>query len=190
MPSRREFIQSGLAASALAAHPLTARGGEPYRPVIVVVVVDQTSPQGPVFAAEAANRGTAAYAMGRDPGSVWMNQIEPRWKRDPAVVAGLTSRASLFCLELLARDYGMGLVYRVEHGIRHVITGPESLSEWERRLTVAGKRWGAVAAAMAMNCPQTLEPRIGLLDLVPETSLHSWVFAPARRSSVLGGKRG
>jgi hypothetical protein len=207
MSSRREFIQRGLAASALAASPLTARlaqadgsGREPYR--FFTVLFDPTFADGAAFGAEAVRLGAPASAAGSDAGSVWMNQIEPRWKHGPAVVAGLTGRASLFCLELLARDYGMGVVYRAEHspapggGIRHSITGPERLAKWESRLTLAGKRWSALAAEMAMSCPEALapDPGIGLLDLgqpsrIVEPSLFSWVIAPARRAGVLGRSR-
>jgi hypothetical protein len=214
MPSRREFIQRGIAASVLAAGPLTSRlalagssSGKPYR--LFKVVFDQTLAEGAAFGVEAVSRGAPARAVGSNAGSVWMNEIEPRWKRGPAVIAGLTGRASLFCLELLARDYGMGVVYRAEHsptgdgGIRHVITGPETLSEWQAesktRLTAAGPCWSAVAARMVMNCPETLEPNpsIGLLDLaqpagIAGPSLFSWVIAPAKRPGVLGqrAKRG
>ena len=207
MSSRREFIQRGLAASALAASPLTARlaladGGsrKPYR--FFTVLFDQTFADGVAFGAEAVRLGGPARAVGSDAGTVWMNQIEPRWKYGPAVVAGLIGRATLFCLELLARDYGMGVVYRAEHspapggGIRHIITGPQNLAEWESRLTLAGKRWSAVAAEMAMSCPETLppDPGIGLLDpgqpsSIAEPSLFSWVIAPARRAGVLGRSR-
>lgn len=203
MPSRREFIQTGLAASALAAFPLTAlptladtTNEEPYP--LFKVVFDQTLPAGEAFGAEATRRGAPATAVGGNAGGVWMNEIEPRWKRGPAVLAGLTDRSSLFCFELLARDYGMAVVYRAEHcptsgGIRHVITGPEGLSAWQSRLTAAGQRWSTVAAQMVMNCPAILGPerRIGLLDLaqpssVPGPSLFSWVIAPARRPGLLG----
>jgi hypothetical protein len=203
MPNRREFIQRALVASALATCPLTARlalagsgGGKPHR--LFKVIFDESFPGGAAFGAEAVSRGAPVHAVGSDAGGVWMNEIEPRWKRGPAVVAGLTGRTSLFCLELLARDYGMGVVYRTEHsltagGIRHVITGAENLSEWESRLTSAGERWSAVAAAMVMNCPESLEPdpNIGLLDpaqpsWIAEPSLFSWVIGPARRPGVLG----
>ena len=95
MSSRREFIQRGLAASALAACPLTARlapagsSSEPYR--FFKVVFDQTFAEGAAFAAEALSRGAPAHAVGSNAGGVWMNHIEPRWKRGPAVVAELTS---------------------------------------------------------------------------------------------------
>lgn len=125
-----------------------------------------------------------------------MNEIEPPWKRGPAVVAGLTDRASLFFFELLARDYGMGIVYRAEHsqtaaGIRHVITGPQRLTEWESRLTAAGKHWSKVAAAMATSCPEALPPDPGIALLDPaepsgfaRPSLFSWVIAPAKRPGL------
>jgi hypothetical protein len=110
MSRRREFIQRGLAASALIACPLTVHlalaesiSGVPYRPF--KVVFDQTFAEGAAFGAEAVSRGARAHAVGSNAGVVWMNEIEPRWKRGPAVIAGLTGRASLFCLELLARDY-------------------------------------------------------------------------------------
>ena len=209
MHSRRKFVQGGLAASALATCPLTARIAladarlvESHQ--IFKVIFDQTLAAGALFEVEAVGRGASALAIGDDAGSVWMNAIEPRWKlgpeHGPAAVAGLTGRASLFCLELLARDYGMGVVYRAEHApaadgsVLHVITAPGQLSEWESRLNAAGKHWGAVAAAMALSCPAALlaDPGIDLLDpaqpsRVAGPSLFSWVIAPTKGSAILGG---
>jgi hypothetical protein len=171
MPNRREFI------SALAAYPLAARlaRAEPYRPSMVVY--DPAFPDSAAFAAEAVRRGATVHAIGSDAGSVWMNQIEPRWRRGPAVVAGLTSRADLFCLEFLARDYGMRAVYRAQHS-----------------LIAAGRCWSVAAAGMVMNGPAALDPDfgLGLLDLAEPAktagpSLFSWVIGPGRRSGVLGG---
>jgi hypothetical protein len=204
VPSRREFLQRGLAASVLAACPRSARlvlagGGseEPHR--LFKIVFDQTFAEGAAFGAEAVSRGAAVRAIGSDAGGVWMNEIEPRWQRGPAAVAGLGSLASLFCLELLGRDYGMGVAYCAEHSptagvvVHHVLIGRDRLSPWESRLTAAGKRWAAVAAAMAMKCPETLtpDPHVGLLDLARPTgiagpSLFSWVIGPAWRAGVLG----
>ena len=204
MTSRREFIQRGLAASVLAACPLSARllpdgngNDKPHRPF--KIVFDQTFAEGAAFGAEAVSWGAAVRAIGSDVGGVWMNEIEPRLKRGPVAVAGLTALASLFCLELLGRDYGMGLACCTEHSptaegiVHHLLTGRDKLSQWESRLAAGGKLWTAVAAAMVMNCPETLtpDPRVGLLDLAqpPWTarpSLFSWVIGPARRAGVLG----
>ncbi len=210
MPSRREFIQRGLAVSALAACPLAGRAalassfGGSHR--FFRVLFDTTFAEGAAFGAEAANRDAPVHAIGSDVSNVWMNEIQPRWKRGPIAIAGLTGGAPLFCLELLGRDYGMGVVYRAEHvpagdgRVRHVVTGPDPLPEWENRLTAAGNQWSAVAAAMATSCPDDLQPeaKIDLLDLAKrpgagERSLFSWVIAPARWARVYyapGQKRG
>ena len=41
-----------------------------------------------------------------------MNEIEPRLRAGPVAIAGLTGAATLFCLDLLARDYGAHVVQR------------------------------------------------------------------------------
>ena len=206
MPSRREFIQRGLAVSALAACPLAGREalasrvGGSHR--FFRVLFDTTFAEGAAFGAEAADRDAPVRAIGSDVGNVWMNEIEPRWKRGPIAIAGLTGGAPLFCLELLGRDYGMGVVYRAEHvlagdgRVRHLVTGPDRLSEWENRLTAAGGHWSAVAAALATSCPDDLQPEveIDLLDLARRTgaaerSLFSWVIAPKSRARGLAMQR-
>jgi hypothetical protein len=206
--SRREFIQQGLTASVLTACPLGARlvlsginSAAPYR--LFKVIFDQSFTEGAMFGAESVRRGAPTYAIGGDPGSVWMNEIEPHWKSHPAAVAGLTGFPSLFCLELLARDYGMGLAYCAEHSPsasgtdHHVIVGRERFSHWEDDLRAVGKRWSAVAAAMITNCPDTLtpDPSICLLDLtrsfspsMANPSLFSWVIGHARRPGLLSGR--
>ena len=206
MPSRREFIQRGFAVSALAACPLPGRAalassfGGSHR--LFTVLFDTTFAEGAAFGAEAATRGAPVHAIGSDVSSAWMHEIQPRWKHGPIAIAGLTGGAPLFCLELLGRDYGMSVVYRAEHvstgdgRVRHVVTGPDPLVEWERRLTAAGNQWSAVAAAMATSCPDDLQPEaeIDLLDLAKRPgaagrSLFSWVIAPGRRAHALAMQR-
>jgi hypothetical protein len=198
MLSRREFVGRSLAASALAAcaapgwAALAADRDEPHR--FFTVIFDCTFPDGAAFGAEALRQGAAAQAVGSDLGSVWMNAIEPRWKRGPAAMAGLTGAAPLFCLELLARDYRMGLVYRIAHAttadgrFHHRLAGPDPVPDSERRLAEAGHQWAALAATLAMSCPGALQPdpAIGLLDLarrpgIAQQALFSWVMAPVRR---------
>lgn len=154
------------------------------------VLFDNTSPEGTAFGTEAAARGAATRAVGVDLGSLWMHEIEPQWTNQPAAIAGLTSGPHLFCLELLARDYGMGLVYRLRHEIsgsdhcRHVITGPAALSSWTDQLTAGVRDWPRHVAALAMECPSSLHPSkdLDLVDLANcsavERPLFSWVIAP------------
>ena len=213
MLSRRQFIQRGIAASALAACPpaagalaaLDANRGEHRREPhpFFKVLFDRNSAEGTAFGAEAARRGAAVCAVGADLGGVWLHDIEPRWKRGPAAIAGLTSGPHLFCLELLARDYGLAVVYRVRHErassgqFGHAVAGPEALCAQAReRLGAAGHSWSEAAAALAMTCPVTHHPDagIGLVDLtdrsrIADAPLYSWVIAPnsqARGLAVQG----
>jgi hypothetical protein len=208
MPTRRQFMRDAIVTSMMAvgstAPPgVLARwarpseeasrdgsGDDPYQ--FFRVLFDNTSAEGAAFGAEVAARGASTRAVGIDLGSLWMHEIEPQWKNRPAAIAGMTSGPHLFCLELLARDYGMGLVYRVRHEIgasdhyRHIITGPAVLSSWTNQLTATGRDWARCAAALAMDCPGSLRPSrdVDLVDLAScsafgERSLFSWVIAPA-----------
>ena len=159
MPSRREFIQRVLSASILAASPrclhLVLAGDRDaglHRPV--TVIFDRAFVEASTFGTEAARRGASALAFERDPGGVWMNQIEPQWKSGRSALAGLTTLPSLFCLELLGRDYGMAMTYCAEHQAiagnfaHRILIGRNQMSQWEPHLTAAHRRWGGVAAAM------------------------------------------
>jgi hypothetical protein len=204
MVTRRRFIESGLAVAALAANPLsfgvTAR--DSYIPLFKVLV-DRALAQSTLFAEEAARLGAAVRLFDADIGRVWMEEVVPRWTAirasslgqgrgegiGSAAIAGLTAGATLFCVELLARDYGMHLVYRVQHSpdrsgrVTHTVTGAEELKDWEGVLTAQGANWAGTAAAMASHCTRSIEARRHeLLDLSafpngPQQSLFSWVIA-------------
>jgi hypothetical protein len=140
--------------------------GSPYE--FFRVLYDDTSPEGRSFGAEAARRGAAARPVGADLGGVWLHEIEPRWRNGPAAIAGLTTGPHLFCLELLARDYGVGSVYRMRHA------------------RPANPHWVSAAVDLAMTCSVAERPRacVDLVDLasdsrVAEAPLYSWVIAPA-----------
>jgi hypothetical protein len=151
-------------------------GDEPYQ--FFRVLYDNVSAEGSSFGAEAAARGAAARGVGVDLGGIWLHEIEPRWKHGPAAIAGLTTGPHLFCLELLARDYGMGVVYRTRHA------------------RTAERSWARAAAVTAMTCPVSARPdaRIDLVDLaddsrIAEAPLYSWVIAPANGGPALAVRR-
>jgi hypothetical protein len=123
MCTRREFLRHGTLLPALATIGPAALTGDASglhderddlggrnRPDLVLY--DGTSKEGLAFGAAAARRGTATLRVAPALGTAWVNEIEPRLKQAPLLMAGLTDGPSLFCLELLCRDYGMGLVYR------------------------------------------------------------------------------
>jgi hypothetical protein len=217
MPTRRQFMRHAIVSSMTvcspAAHAMLAgfrrtseassRDGGPDEPYqFFRILFDNTSPEGAAFGTEAAARGAVTRAVGVDLGSLWMHEIEPQWKHCPAAIAGLTSGPHLFCLELLARDYGMGLVYRVRHEIGasdhcgHIVAGPPVLSSWTNQLTATGRDWARCAAALAMDCPGSLRPSrdLDIVDLAScsapgDRSLFSWVIAPVNGASGLRMRR-
>lgn len=171
-----------------------ASGGDVADESLFTVVCENNSPVGTAFGAEASARKASVSAFCGDIAAVWMNRIEAHWKRRPAAIAGLTSGGPLFCLEYLARDYAMRLVYRIEHRIsadgrtHHALTGPSQLAGWVDRLAAAEDRWPASAAALATEYGARLRPGtpIPLLDLAQRPAgktqtLFSWVIAPAPR---------
>jgi hypothetical protein len=193
MPDRREFIRGTIAVTAAVAVLRAGFAAANRRQPLFRVLYDRYTSEGISFGAEAARQGVPISATGSDLGGVWMHEIEPRWQREPVAIAGLTAGAPLFCLEYLARDYGVELVYRIEHApveggrVQHTVTGPGGLSGRVDALAAAGDQWPAVAAALAAEFPAVLpaRPAIPLLDLAERTDraaepFYSWLLAPRR----------
>ena len=196
MVTRRQFVASGLATAALAAHPRPAGAmlSGAHIPLFRVLV-DRTLAQSASFAAAAARLGAAVRTFDADIGRVWMDEIAPRWRERRgegmrSAIAGLTAGATLFCLEILARDYGLHPVYRARHSTyssgepMHAVTGAEELREWQAALAARGPDWGSAAAVLTTRCPQHLRTprRHAPLDLSAEPhgaerALYSWVIA-------------
>lgn len=204
MTNRREFVQSGVALAAAAASMRAgavfsdARGAADasvLRPLRVLC--DRSLAETAAYAVAAAGRGLPVSVFHGDVASAWMNEIEPLWKTQPVAVAGLTETGALFCLEYLARDYGMAVAYRVEHArrpagaVRHAVAGPKPIAGWARALARAGGHWPARAAALAASYPPGLEPAtpIPLLDVAASRAgasraLYSWMIVPAGRAPL------
>jgi hypothetical protein len=116
MLDRRMFFQGvGAVIAALAGGPLGAasrRAARPSAAVSDVALVDRNLDGSVSFAAAAHARGTALLEFSSDAGGVWMRELEPRLRAGSVAIEGFTSVATLFCLELLARDYGARVVRR------------------------------------------------------------------------------
>ncbi len=126
MASRREFLQIGVAALAL---PISARGvspaiaglaGEPARVPLYKVVFDKRFPASRKFADEAKSLGVSIHGMKGDITALWFHDLYARWKQGPAAIAGLTAHGPIFCLERLAWDQRMRVVFRADHRYREV----------------------------------------------------------------------
>lgn len=108
MLSRRELMRNGLLLStvgSLAPRLTTAR----QTPAKVWVVEDQIPATSDIIAATASS-AAEVLRFTADPGPLWMHRLEPRLKHGPFAIGGCTSASVLFCLQYLARDYGLALV--------------------------------------------------------------------------------
>jgi hypothetical protein len=82
----------------------------------VLALVDRLLDGAEPFAAKARASGLRVLEFASDAASVWMRELEPRLRAGPIVVTGHTSAATLFCLDVMARDYGTRVVERADTG--------------------------------------------------------------------------
>jgi hypothetical protein len=123
--SRRGFVGGTVALSGLVCAPLWASTGQARDSYLVTdgpiqpfrFVVDQTLPTATAIAVAAVRQGHTLLPVSGDPGPAWINVIEPRLRRAPAPLAGVRTGATLFCLEYLARDFGLRPAYRIEDNV-------------------------------------------------------------------------
>jgi hypothetical protein len=117
MTNRRAFIVRGASLATLAALPLPIALASPRGlelDGVSLVLVDRSLPTGASFAVAAAADGHTVLGFGRDVAGLWMSALEPRLRAGPVAIAGHTSASTLFCLDLLARDYGARTVRSVD----------------------------------------------------------------------------
>jgi hypothetical protein len=186
MTSRREFIQASVAASAA---PLVATGpalaAATAGMTLYKVIYDARFAEGRTFALAAGRLGTPAHPIRGDVTNIWFNDLYHRWSRAPAAIAGLTTPAALFCLEQLARDYRMRVVFHAEHrpstggAMLHALTDAALLGE----LRAAGASWPLRAAQALLSRPANAAPpaRPKGASLGSDDILSSWIIAPVRR---------
>ncbi len=202
MTTRRDFLRSGTAAALLAAgaqsraaiaRRAAAQPGA-FASGAAAAVADRQLDESTAFARAAARRGAAVEAFAGDVAGLFMNRLAPRWRRAPAAVAGLTTAGALFCIEYLARDYGLGVAWRIRHcpaaagRARHALAGAPPVPDWAERLDAAGRAWPWAAAALVMAQVGRAAP-VELIDLgahaktEPEP-LYSWLLVPTGRPSL------
>lgn len=191
MTSRRELLKAGLAASAL---PLAASAGlanaEPSAAAVPLykVLYDTRFAASVAFAERAAARGLAVLGMDGDVTPVWYHDLYHRWRQAPAAVAGLTAHGALFCLERLAWDHRLRVVYRGEHsaapgGVAHRLDGPAPMLSAAHAATDSA--WCTALADIVAECPggpsarRTAFLMTGCAGVAPAGEpLLSWVIAP------------
>jgi hypothetical protein len=198
MASRREFLQIGVAALAI---PISARAGlKPANSGLVggsaptplyKVVFDERFPASRTFAGEVKRLGAPIYGIKGDITDLWFNDLDARWKKEPIGIAGLTAHGPLFCLERLAWDHGMRVVYRADHTHRadgymeHELSGSEAMLREAVNLSSSGPDWSSRVANLLTRCPAS-RSQASKKTVVTPTAKHaddpehlvSWVIAP------------
>ena len=151
-------------------------------------VFDARVEEGVAFADELRRRGVTTSRIGVDLASLWYGDLQERLHHGPAPIAGLTDRATLFCLEELARGAGMKVLYRIdhlidEHGqVEHDAAGPDAIVASARTL---GRRseFGRAMAVLASRIQlderwdTAAVKRTGPFSPERKTALVSWVIA-------------
>ena len=192
MVPRRSVLRLGLAsvAGAVLRVPGFIPGPADAAPLISFRrgVCDQRFDDSVMFADELRRTGIAAVAVGPDIAPLWYDHLREQSTRAPDAIAGLTDRATLFCLEELARSTGMRVVCRVDHlvdargHVEHDAVGPAGLVAAARRLP-SGPGFGRQMAVLASRiditgcCDVAAMKRTGPFSPVGTLALVSWVIA-------------
>ncbi|HUQ50989.1 MAG TPA: hypothetical protein VM692_02130 [Gammaproteobacteria bacterium] len=194
MTSRREFLKVGLAAAALPAAAQTELADEGTPTVALYkVLYDTRFPASVAFGRRASARGLVVQAMAGDMTGFWYDDLYHRWRNGPAAIAGLTGRGALFCLERLAWDQRMRVVFRGEHTagadacVAHRFEGPATLLPTAVR-AAASSAWADALADVVATCPSSRRTHDTATALtasartLPTEPLFSWIIAPVARA--------
>ena len=201
MTDRRTFLKTGITALAL---PTIARNAfslplaipseaqsyvTPYK-----VIYDDRFQDSIVFAQESNKLGAAVHAIRGDVTDLWYNDLYHEWKKGPAAIMGMTTEDALFCLQILAQDQRMHVVFRVEHNylpdnrIEHLITGTSHVPHEMEDLANVGPAWNIRMSNVVMHYPdqrtKAAETRIVTrLDrkVTGQQPLVTWVIAPIKK---------
>jgi hypothetical protein len=201
MASRREFLQIGVAALAL---PISTRGvlapalagleAEQSMP-LYKVIYDERFPASRAFADEAARFGADVHAIKGDITDFWYRDLYYKWKESPVAIAGLTAHGPIFCLERLAWDQRMRVVFRADHryredgSIEHALSGPGNMLRQASDLKDAENEWTAGVANLVTHVPVN-RMQSSQTNIVASTAKHSddpdhlisWVIASVKRA--------
>jgi|SRR5688572_4553038 len=124
MIDRRSLVIGAAALTAIVAarrspalaSALPGAAAPPWWAAASVALSDRSLDGSRDFAAAARAHGLRALAFDSDVAALWMRDIEPLLRAGPSAVAGYTGAATLFCLELLARDFGARVRQRADLG--------------------------------------------------------------------------
>jgi len=197
MVNRRNVMKIGAAAVAgvLVNLPVLGRNVAPARAhgAFQRAVFDERFAECQAFAAELHSAGVLTSAIRGDVARLWYDDLRADLSEDRLPVAGLTDRVALFCLEELARDVGMRVIFRADHVIdpnghaQHTAVGPASLVAATRQLTTErgfGRAMAGICSQFdirALHCSgpgdTAAQKRTGPFSPDDKTALVSWIIS-------------
>jgi hypothetical protein len=198
MVNRRSVLKISAAsvAGVLVKMPVSGRNPLPGRAHFAFhrAVFDERFGECRGFAAELHGAGVFTSAIRGDVAKLWYDDLRVYLSETRLPVAGLTDRAALFCLEELARDVGMRVIFRADHIIdgqngdgqngrtQHTAAGPASLVAAARNLPQEagfGRTIAALFGQLDMSEPRDLgaQKRTGPFSPKNTTALVSWLIA-------------
>jgi len=201
MTDRRTFLKTGITALALPtiarnafSLPLAIPTEKPSFIVPYKVVYDERYQDSVAFARESDKLGAAIHGIKGDVTDLWYNDLYHEWKKGPAAIMGMTTEDALFCLQILAQDQRMRVVFRVDHNylrgnrIEHVITGVSRVHHEMADLANVGPAWNVRMSNVVMQYPDDHAKAgetkiITQLDrpVTDQQSLVTWVIAPVKK---------
>jgi hypothetical protein len=137
-------MSAAAVAGALVNLPVPGQTSARAHSAFLRAVFDERFAECRAFAAEMYSAGVFISAIRGDVAELWYDDLRAHLREDRLPFAGLTDRAALFCLEELARDVGMRVIFRADHIIdrdgdqnrhaQHTAAGPASLVAATRNL--------------------------------------------------------
>lgn len=192
MVNRRTVLRIGAATltGALVNVPVVRRSAKPARThnAFERVVFDDRFAECQAFATELEGAGAVTSAVRGDVAKLWYQDLRIQLSKKRAPVAGLTDRPALFCLEELARDVGMRVIFRADHvteqngHTQHVAVGLASLAAVARGLAPEpgfGREMARLFSQFDVGEPRdaAAQKRMGPFSPESKTALVSWVIA-------------
>jgi len=191
MVDRRSVLKLGAAglAGTFLPIPSPAPGAWAVAPRLLKrAVYDERFEESVAFAEELRRRGVATASAGSDLARLWYGNLHVQPGQPLARIAGLTDRATLFCLEELSRSAGMRVLYRVDHliddrgHVEHDAVGPAAVLAAARKL-MSDSGFGREMAVLASHFDSigrqelAAVKRTGPFSPRGKVALVSWVIA-------------
>jgi hypothetical protein len=202
MLNRRTFIRDSIAgtvgavlltdtlAAATVAMPVAGTPQRKPQVPLYAAVLDARFAHAEQFGAALAPHGIPTRTIRGDVTDLWYSELQLRWRERAVPIAGLTSYSALFCLEQLARDQWMRVIYRGIHRrlsdgrVEHVLSGAQVASvrdadnaAWPLAIAtlIAQIDPAAPAGAAAATRARYLTPATPIAEELQEP-LYSWVI--------------